>query len=190
MGEKMSKLYQKLWLIACLGLVLTGCAGPKIEWDYNPSVNMTQWHTYAWLPPAGKPSVYPVDSLLNQRIRSAVDKVLQAKGLKKDKPANADVLVNASAQTRTRRIQDQVVTSMGYGFSPWGVGIRTENHTYDYDVSILRIDIINPGNHSLLWQGKATSRMLDKGSPQARKKAVDSAVTAILAPYPYGQPIK
>ncbi len=188
MGEtRMLTLYQKLWVIACLGLILAGCAGPKIDWDYNPSVNMSQWHSYAWLTPAGHSSDSPVDSLMAQRIRSAVDKNLQAKGLKLVKLANADVLVNASVQTRTRRVQNQVATSLGYGFSPWGMGVTTESHTYEYDQNILSIDIINPGNHATLWQGKATSGRLDQGSPQGRKKAVDSVVTAILAPFPHGQ---
>ena len=79
---------------AVLGLTVAGCSTLRVKTDYDPSVDFTRFNTYEWLKPPLKDgaSEKPVDeltdpfarnSLLDKRVRNAVERELAARGFQK-----------------------------------------------------------------------------------------------------------
>src|SRR5689334_8078442 len=59
-------------------LALVGCVGAKVSTDYDPAASFSKYKTYAWLKGGEAPN-----PTVEQRIRTAIDGQLAAKGLTK-----------------------------------------------------------------------------------------------------------
>ncbi|MGI9276433.1 MAG: DUF4136 domain-containing protein [Endozoicomonas sp.] len=177
-------------LLALCVLVLTGCASQRVDWDYDATQQMTGWKTYAWIEKTDSEaaSSYHLDGLLDRRVRAAVDRGFQARGIRQVAAADADFLVNYLTVTKTRREDNQVVTSMGYGLGSrgLGLGVRTETRVRDYEEGSLIIDIVNPADKELVWRGRSRSRVVESSTPEKRTEKIDAAVQAILEGFPPG----
>lgn len=70
------------WILLLPAALSLGCASSKIGYDYDRSANFTRYHTYAWNAGAQHTTGdRRVDSsLMDARIRTAIEKHLQAKG--------------------------------------------------------------------------------------------------------------
>ncbi len=174
--------------ILSLALFLTGCAGPRVDWDYDTSAVYTDLKSYAWLDHGksknSEEKGYQLDSLLDKRVRAAIDKELEAKGFHQVNEAQADFLVNYLTSVKTRRDEEHIATSMGYGFNTWGMGLRTETRVTEYEEGSLVIDMINPESKELFWRGRSKSRVVDGVTPEERTEKINQAVSAILAEFP------
>ncbi len=181
--------YQKIQLTGMFLLVLlvTGCAGPNVDWDYDTSAILTGMKSYAWLDQSEevKEKAYQLDGLMDKRVRKAVDQELKAKGFKMvDNPGQADFLVSYFTAVKTRRNEEHITTSMGYGFNTWGMGLRSETRVTEYEEGSLVIDIIDPKSRELTWRGRSRSRVIDKATPGERTEKINRAVSAILEGFP------
>ena len=176
--------------VVFLAFMLSGCAAFHVDWDYDPQYPMTTMQTYRWVKPtaAAQKTGYHFSSLMDQRVHHAVDAVLAEKGFqlvsKEGGKAKVDFLVNYIYQQKTRREERQVTTTFGYGFSPWGVGVSTENRLREYDEGALIIDIIDPETRNVVWRGRAKSRVKEGLSPEQRTARINHGVSKILAGFP------
>lgn len=183
----------KYWLVVLLAVILAGCASPRVDWDYDTSAavtsEMSQWKTYAWVEKKedNKATSYQLDGLMDRRIRAAIEQGLAAKGYKKVDTADADFLVNYLTTTKTRREEDQVTTSLGYGLGAWGSGIRVESRVREYEEGSLVLDFVDPKTKELAWRGRSFSRVTERSTPEKRTEKINSAVQAILAGFPPGK---
>lgn len=178
-------LCTKQWLSLCLMVFLTGCASQRVDWDYDTSsrahYEMETWKTYAWVPEKeGKKTAYHLDGLQDRRVRTAINHDLQEKGYKLVADSDADFLVNYISTTKTRREENQVSTSLGYGMGSWGLGMQTETRVRDYEEGTLLIDFIDPASNELVWRGRSQARIPDRSTPKKRTERIVSAVAAIL----------
>ncbi len=82
-------------LLALLASLLVGCAGIKIDADYDPRADFAALRTYAWLPAPRDRSGDPrLDNpLLAARIEQALDLAVTTKGYAKIEPGRADFFV-------------------------------------------------------------------------------------------------
>ena len=114
-----------------------------------------------------------------------MDSILTTKGLTlKDSKSDVDVLLNYAVTVKTRRKDQQVTTSIGFGRNSWGVGFSNDHIVTDYDEGSLVVDVIDPKNKKVLWRGVSKSRVQDKMTPEERTKKINTAVAHILAGYP------
>ena len=108
----MKKLYKLITILATITLV-TGCGSTtKIQSDYDPGVDFSQFKTYGYYSPMGieNPNY---SSLLGQMFRDAIDAQMLPRGyVKSDRP---DLLINVSA-----RLEDKTkvttTSNPGYGY--------------------------------------------------------------------------
>lgn len=174
------------WLIVAIVSVLTtACAGLRVEHDYDTSVNFQALDTYAW-----QPRTEAKGSLLDSRIRSAVDRELAARGHRKVAADNASYFVDYHYTVAGEDEPSRVSTSVGVGggsrgtFGGIGINIGLGR---DRQESILGIDVIDPGNGKLLWRGVARQRALTQSDPVETTAKINETVDAILSEFPPGQ---
>jgi hypothetical protein len=167
-------------------LALAGCAAHvAVTADYERSVNFAALRTYGWRPGAQQEVGDPRfdNTLLDMRVRAAVDRVLSARGYQKAAPGTmADFLVGYHAVVRQKTTFQTVNRRYGYR-----VGVRgswPQAYVHDYDEGTLLIDIIDPANMDLLWRGTGTGVVDPQASPEKRERRINEAVDAILAKFP------
>ena len=182
-------LRSRHWLLGCFAILLAGCASQRVDWDYDTSARVQQqmnsWKTYAWLTvDKDQSSAYHLDGLQDRRVRTAVNRDLQAKGFRMVDESDADFLVNYLTKTKTRREENHVSTSLGYGINSWGVGVQSETRVRDYEEGSLMVDFIDPASKELIWRGRSQARIPDRSTPEKRTQQINNAVDAILKGFP------
>jgi hypothetical protein len=164
------------FVVVILALAATAFA-QKTNIDWDRSANFAEFHTYAW-----EPSPHPAQGFWNQRIVDAVNRELQAKGLKMV-DSNPDLWVVYS-----KSIHDQKqVVGTSYGFGPgwyWGGwGPNTVNYnTYVTKQGTLVVEIADAKDHQLMWRGSVTDTLSDNSNRNISK--LDKAVAKLFRDYP------
>ena len=188
---------------AALALAVAGCSGLKVKTDYDPSVDFARYKTYAWLKPPVKDEAsesavdeltdpFARNSLLDKRVRNAVEKELAARGFQKaaDGSGSFRVAYHVILKDKTRVRSGPGVYYGGYydrghyGASYSGVS------SYEYQEGTLLIDVIDARSDSIAWRGwaigtnregyygekevaKAAHEILQKFPPQGVKRSSD-----------------
>lgn len=166
--------------------MLTACSSMEITHDWDVEADFSRYHTYRWMPVAAAPAGQDADAarasntLLDRRIRSAVDAAMASKGYGVA-PGSPDVLVAYHTG-----LKDRVdVTDWGYVYSGeyWGWTGR------DIDVQnvtegTLIVDLVDASTHELLWRGMASGEVNPDRSPQERDRAMHELVARMFEKYP------
>ncbi len=163
----------KLALVALAIALLPALAlAQKVSTDFDPAVDFGAFKTYAWT--TGTPSPNPLGE---QRIHDAVDKALQAKGLKLV-TSNPDVVVATHAVAK----EEKELVSTGYG-GPyrWGGGMSSTS-VNTYVKGTLAVDLYSAQTKKLAWRGVGSDTMSDKAEKNAEK--VNKAVEKMFKAYP------
>ena len=177
-------------VIALLGaaLLFAGCSSYRVNTDYDPAINFSQYGTYAWLPApdaTDKTKGPENDGLLRQRIERAVNEVLASTGLREvTNQADANLLLNEHVSVDKKlRVN---TTNYGYGYGRWGYWGAGYNDTRvdQYEEGTLIIDFIDAKSRELVWRGRATTRLKELKTPEQRDASVRKAVSKILERYP------
>jgi hypothetical protein len=159
-------------------LFSTAALAQKINVDWDRSANFSSFHTYAW-----EPSPHPAKGFWNDRILSAVDGQLQAKGLTKV-DSNPDLWVVYSNSIHDQ----QELVGTNYGFGPywgwgwWGPPTQTVYNTYVTKQGTLVVEIADAKNKQLLWRGDATDTISDNSNKNI--KNLDKAIDKLFKNYP------
>jgi hypothetical protein len=110
---------------------------------------------------------------IDQHVRSAVDRTLEAKGFRRVDPAQADMLVSYGTGDTAVADQDRIV-----GGDWWaGYAVATD---YEKERAI-RIDIRTPAN-VLAWRGQITR--LEGENPDAVARELDREIGTLLSHFP------
>jgi hypothetical protein len=172
-------------LIAAASLAV-GCSSYDIKYDYDVDNDFSAYKTYSWIPmvinQGGTSAQTAVRSntLLDKRIRSAVDNAMASKGFTRVEE-NPDLLV-----VYHTGVQNKVdVTDWGYtyGGSYWGWAGR-DIDVYSYTEGTLIVDLVEAGGKHLVWRGSATGVVEPGRSPEQVQARLDDVVTRIFANYP------
>lgn len=172
--------------IAVLALLLAACSSVQVSTDFDPGTDFSALESYAWLARKAKPSGDPRldNSLLNERIRNAVDAQLAARGYKQAARAEADFLVAYHTAIERKMDVDTIYRGYGYGPGAWGWGAGHETVVYQYDQGTLLLDILDPKRHRLLWRGSASAVVSEDSTPEKRTKLINDAVSKLLDRFP------
>ena len=181
--------------IILLLMTLTACALP-VRLDYDPAVNFSALHTYAWAPnmevkkETGDP-LAASDTLLRQRLEQAVYQELQSRGYVKATQALPDFLVTYHITSRKR---NQMVVFDNYWGPGWGWGYYPYGWGYGYgmgsaymtemDETVFALDILNPSTHKLTWRAVVRNIDYDADTPDERFEGIRKAVRSMLQRFP------
>ncbi|MDH3521427.1 MAG: DUF4136 domain-containing protein [Myxococcales bacterium] len=168
---------------ACVAL-LSGCSSVRVTSDFDPNANFSALQGYAWLaasqPPTGDPRLD--NTLLDARIRNAIEAELGKRGHRKVAPAAADFLVAYYVAVESKVDVETIYRS--YGRAGWGGGGSADTVVREYEEGTLLVDLLQPQSGDLLWRGTAQTRLRDARTPEARDKYVKEVVGRLLAAYP------
>jgi hypothetical protein len=166
--------------------LFAGCSQYDIQYDYDVDSDFASYRTYAWMPiqidegAVGANTARQRNTLLDKRIRTAVDATAATKGLSIDEQ-NPDLL--AVYHTGMQNKVD--VTDWGYSYagSYWGWAGR-DIDVYNYTEGTLIVDLVNAKTKQLAWRGSATG-VVDPGrSPEEVQERINDVVQKIFENYP------
>lgn len=157
--------------------LLAACSSVSTNYDYDMSFDFSKFRTYRW---ADIPSKSDADPLVVQRVGTAVEAQLKAKGyaLAEGQP---DFMVATYLGRRTR-IQ---VTDWGYGYGPragWYGGGGLD--VYQYEEGSLIVDVVDYRTKKLEWRGTATGVIDPGATPEQKTKRINNAVAKIFEKFP------
>ena len=168
----------KRWILAAA--LLAACSNVSTHYDFDTKTDFGKLKTYRWLPPPKEGGTVATSPLIRQRIQSAVDRELAAKGYR---PAEGEVDFLVAVHTGAKqRVQ---VTDWGYrygyGYYGWGGG---RMDVYQYEEGTMILDIVDAGAKKLVWRGTAIAALSPQPTPEQTTKLIDEAVNKLLRDFP------
>jgi hypothetical protein len=167
---------------------LAGCAStPDTYSSVAPGTNLRAIKTYGFLGQASTDKA-GYESLETNFLKVAVAQQLDLRGLRYD-PSNPDVLMNFYIHTEDKiRARQTPTMSGGYygyrgGFYDGFGGPTYETQIDQYTVGTLTIDMIDPKERKLLWEGTVTGRITKKDVKNL-EATIDQAVKDVFVKFP------
>lgn len=175
------KTLKIICLLVSIGLLI-GCATVyDVKYDYDQQTDFAALKTYDWM---AVPEKAGMNEFVVQRIKSAVNADLQAKGLILSTD-NPDFLI-AQHTGKENKVQ---VTDWGYGYGSYGRyrgGYRGSSRvsTYEYEEGSLILDFVDAKSRKLIWRGTGKADVQYINTPDKSQALIDKAVQKILAKFP------
>jgi hypothetical protein len=181
---------QFLLVVAAGVLLALGCSTIKTSSDYDPAFDFSTLSTYGWLDHtvAVVGSAAQMDNtLLDKRIRRAVDSQLQGMGYRRVANEEASFLASYHIGVKQKLDVSTIQSGSGYGYRRGWYGGYSETQVRQYDEGTLLLDIVEPKKRQLLWRGSGTARVSKSKTPEQREARVQEAVREILKSFPPGK---
>ena len=149
------KLQRVVLVLMGMMLLLAGKSlAQDVKTDYDRNTDFGQYKTYSW------EQIKTQDPLMVDRIKSAVNGVLTAKGFM-DVPSGGDISIVAMETTKNQQTLDTFYNNLGGGWRWGGFGDATTT-TENYKVGTLVIDLFDTNSKNLLWRGSASDTLSNK----------------------------
>lgn len=174
-------------------ILLAGCAsGPKIETDYDHTIDFSQYKTYNFFDPLGIEN-RNYSTIYGSIFREAIGREMSSRGYQtSDDP---DLMINVSARfqdkTKVTTYNDPYPYGGYYGYrggryGTWGgYGYGTSTHVSQYTEGTVNIDIVDMEQKRMVWEGVATGRVNEKKSNEKVRQAIHAGVTEMFNGYPF-----
>ena len=188
-------LFRKLsyTMFASLALLLAACAsGPKIESDYDHTVDFSQYSTYGFFNPMGieNPNY---SSIYGAIFRDAISKEMESRGyMMSDNP---DLMINVSGRlqdkTKVTTTSDPYMGGGYYGYrrgyyGTWGgYGYGTTTHVSNYTEGTVNVDIVDRVQKRMVWEGVAVGRIDEDKTNEERRQGIYAGIQEMFAGYPF-----
>jgi hypothetical protein len=166
----MTKRLSALVSASVFGSAVAGCSSTQVNTDYDPRARFSQYRTFEVEPgrvverdaPGGD------DTLVKDRIESAIENNLEAKGLQETK-ADPDLIVRYTAGAKTvEEIEDEWGDAWDDEFdTPW---------VEEYTVGTLVIDIVDADTNKTVFRTIAKAEDEDFRSEEFVRGAVEKAL--------------
>ena len=149
-------------------------------------MDFVSFKSYRWVQQdtAGKDDPRIKNDLLDQRIRRAINQVLDTKRYIRQEQGTVDFLLTYQMGIEKRVDVDEIETGFGFGYNFWRMGISTETVVREYDEITLYIDMMDPVSEKLIWRGMRTYRYRSGGTVAERDERIQQIVTEILSGFP------
>jgi len=177
-------------------LAALGCSHLKVETDYDSAFDFEQLRTFAWLDPpiTSAPEASPVDdlvdpfarnSLLDKRVRRAVERELLTRGYRRIDDATPDFALQYHVILKDRtKIRSYPSGYYGYYPYPYGYGGYVGGiSSYDYQEGTLILDVIDARTQQIAWRGWAVGANRKGYYTDAK---IDEAVKRLIERFPPG----
>jgi hypothetical protein len=177
---------QKTLIVATITLLVAPAVivAQKTSYDFEKSANFAAFKTYAH-----KQGTPVGQSLIDDRIVTAIETQLAAKGLSKA-AAEPDVFV--VYHMAFDKEKDISTYSSGYGGGygaygwGWGGGMggSTTTQVRDILMGTLVVDMADAKKGQLVWRGMGVKEVDTQAKPEKRDKSINKAVEKIFKNYP------
>ncbi len=174
--------------LAALAL-LAGCASVRVRTDYDREVDFSRYRSYGWLEfpegsrRGGESEVNPFayNSLLDKRVRQAVDRELAARGFQRAESAAADFRLNYHVILRDKLVAS--ASDFGAFHHPLRGGFfgGVDVQVMQFQEGTFVLDVIDGEHEQLAWRGWAVGRNPDGNYDEAE---IQLAVRRILERFP------
>ena len=178
-------MHKKLVMVAVAGLLAPAVLlAQKTSYDYEKTADFVSFKTYAH-----KDGTKVGQQLIDDRIVSAIDTQMAAKGLKRV-DENPDLfVVYHVAFDKQKDISTYSSGGGGYGAYGWGwgggwAGGTTTTQVRDILVGTLVIDLADAKKGQLAWRGMGVKEVNTQANPEKRDKSINEAVKKIMKNYP------
>jgi hypothetical protein len=166
---------QKHFAVPIVTLLLTAVtAWAGVNTDYDHNVSFAQYKTYSW----GK--IQTENGLWNERVKSAVDSQLAAKGLT-EVPSGGDVVVAARDAIHNEQELNTFYDGFGGRRRFGGVGLATTT-VDNYKVGTLIVELFDGTSKNLIWQGSASNTL--SNNTDKNIKSLDKNVQKMFERFP------
>lgn len=161
--------------------LLAGCSGLTVRSDYDVDTEFSKYKTFAWLAATGQSPMNPagVQTLVDKRIRNAIERELAVKGYQKLESGRPDFYLIYYAG-----VEEKVnISTVDYG-----PGTRYRQGTdvlvTSYDEGTLVLDIVDPEKNQMVWRGWAIGFVDPQAKIDEKEKLINEAVHRILLEFP------
>ena len=170
--------------VALLSLaLLTACRSYSVNYDYDVTASYGRYRTFDYY--TSKKGTGGTTTLMDKRVRAAVEKELQAKGFAMETKADPDFLVTYYPIVQNRKVRTNARMGMGWGYRPFYGGVSTTtSQVRNYKEGSIVIEIVDFKTNQLIWQGAAEGALTGLNSPEDADEVVPKAVRDILAKFP------
>ena len=159
--------------VAMALFLATSLFAGDVKTDYDRSANFNLYKTYSW------GNVETQDALWVDRIKSAVDEALAAKGWRQV-ASGGDVLLTATEITQNEQILNTYYDNFG-GRRFGGFGDATTT-TDTYQVGSLVVQMFDTRTEKLIWKGSSSDTLSNK--PDKNIKNLDKGVQKMFKNFP------
>ncbi len=168
--------------IVCLMAIAAGCSSLDIKYNYNPTTDFTRLKTYDWLSVPVKAEINKLDV---ERIKSAVNTQLEAKGLKMtSRDPHFLIAIHLGKKEKIEVIE------WGYSYGPvnsyWYKGALKPGDIsiYQYEEGTLILDFVDATTREMIWRSVAKAEVRPGKTPEKQEKQIKKAVQKILENFP------
>jgi Domain of unknown function (DUF4136) len=140
--------------IAMILLASVASVAQQVKTDYDRNANFAQYKTYSWS------SVKTKDPLLVDRIKSAVNSTLAARGFTQV-DSGGDLSITAMEITRNHQTLNTFYDG-GFGGWRWGGFGDATTTTDTYKVGTLVVDLFDTQSRELVWRGSSSDTVSNK----------------------------
>jgi hypothetical protein len=168
--------------VALLSLALLGaCRSYDLSYDYDVTATFSRYRTFDYY--TSKKGTGGTTTLMDKRVRAAVEKELQTKGFAMETKADPDFLVTYYPIVQNRKVRTNVRVGTGWGYRPFYGGVSTSQVRH-YKEGTIVIEIVDFKTNQLIWQGAAAGALSGLNTPEDADEVVPKAVRDILAKFP------
>ena len=167
------KIVLRVWIVVCV-FFTASCSTFQVRTDFDTGYEFSEFTTYAWDTGAAQ-----AENLSVQRFRSAVKAVLYEKRMMLVSDGQtAPLTVRLDVLTQDRKEVRPIPS-----FGSW-VGGSNDLYWHDYELEWFVVEFIVSNQKRVVWEGKASARLLDDLTPQERDLRSDEAARELLKVFP------
>jgi hypothetical protein len=169
--------------LALAGLLFTAAvlSAQQVKTDYDHSADFSRYKTYSWV------QVKTSNSLWDERVKSAVNSALAAKGLT-EVASGGDIAVVASRTSKKQQTLNTFYDGLGggWGWRRFGGGGFSESTTTTetYKVGTLVLDLFGGSSKGLLWRSSSSGTLSSNSDKNI--KNLDKTVQKMFKDFPPG----
>lgn len=155
-------------IVACFVVLFLGCAAPQktiyheVTYDYDVNVDFSRVSSYNWVK---QPATLRINDFNQIRIRDAVNKLLEAKGLKHD-------------------VDKPDVYLVMYGGNYKAVDMTVMMDYKVYNVGRLKLAMYDAQSNQEIWWAETRADLFQELTPAQEDQVIATAVQDIIKFYP------
>jgi len=163
---------RKLLFLVCVAFLTTSCYTISVNHDYNSEADFSSLKTFDWMKDpktamSNVPASLEKNTLLDKRVRNAVNRQLAARGLKQD-AADPDFLVVYYIS-----VKDKLRSS----------GSRYHS-VHVYQEGTLILDFVERDTMDIIWRGIAKRTVESNPTPDKMERNINNAVEKLFTKFP------